>query len=141
MESEIYKRIPHRPPFLWIDSILSLTSDKVVAEKHIPEDLELFNGHYPDHPLMPGVLLCESVFQAGAILISENIKNNDQDTGVPVLTRIYGARFKREVPPGARIQVHVRLTERIGSAWLMKGKVQVAEKTAVTVEFGCAMSG
>ncbi len=140
----ITSRIPHRPPFLWLDSIVSLTKEEIVAKKEISADLDVFNGHYPDYPIMPGVLLCEAVFQAGALLISESL-TKDQDgsddgpDGVPVLTRILGAKFKREVVPGDTITLTAALAEKVGPAWFMKGSVKVAGKVAVKVEFACTL--
>lgn len=130
--------IPHRPPFLWVDRIVSLDDEKIVTEKDLAADLELYQGHYPNQPITPGVILCEAVFQAGALLISHRL---DQDgisfSGVPVLTRIYSAKFKRQVQPGTTITMEAKLVEKIGSAWVLKGKVKVDGKTAVSVEFGC----
>lgn len=139
----ITSRIPHRPPFLWLDSIISLTAEEIVAEKAISADLDVFRGHYPDYPIMPGVLLCEAVFQAGALMISESLNNGKQETevpaGVPVLTRILGAKFKREVVPGDIITLTASLSEKVGPAWFMKGSVKVAGKVAVKVEFACTL--
>lgn len=139
----ITSRIPHRSPFLWIDSVISLTANEIVAEKEISADLDVFKGHYPDYPIMPGVLLCEAVFQAGALLISENLNKETKEagapTGVPVLTRILGAKFKREVVPGDIITLTAALTEKLGPAWFMKGSVKVNGKVAVKVEFACAL--
>ena len=135
----IEARIPHRPPFLWLDRVLALDETGVTAEKRIPEGLPLFAGHYPGRPLMPGVLLCEAVFQAGALLLSERLRaEGTAETAVPVLTRIFGAKFKREVHPGDVLEIRAELTERMASAWLMKGSVRVAGKVAVQVEFSCA---
>ncbi len=136
---EICRRIPHRPPFLWVDNVITITKDEILAEKMISPDLEVFKGHYPQYPLMPGVLLCEAVFQAGALLLSERMLN-EPSAGVPVLTRIYNAKFKRQVRPGDLIRTVVKFVEKIGSAWLMKGKVMVDDKTAVSVEFACILS-
>lgn len=136
---EICRRIPHRPPFLWLDRVITISKEKILAEKLIPPDLELFKGHYPDYPLMPGVLLCEAVFQAGALLISERLAG-EKGTGVPVLTRIYNAKFKRQVRPGDTIRISAKFIEKIANAWIMKGKVLLNDKMAVSVEFGCAIS-
>ena len=135
----ITDRIPHRPPFLWLDRVLEEGVDSLVAEKVIPEDLELFQGHYPGYPLMPGVLLCEAVFQAGALLLAGQ-KTATGRKGRPVLTRILGAKFKREVRPGDTIRIQVGITERVGPAWFMKGSVRVRDQVAVQVEFACALS-
>lgn len=139
---EIYRKIPHRPPFLWVDRIVSLDAESIVTEKDIPADLDVFQGHYPEHPIMPGVLLCEAVFQSGALLISDILRQQEGPiTGVPVLTRIRGAKFKREVGPGDRIQIEAKISEVVGPAWFLKGKVSVDGKKAVTVEFACALKG
>jgi 3-hydroxyacyl-[acyl-carrier-protein] dehydratase len=132
----IQERIPHRPPFLWLDRVVAMAEDSLTAEKKIPADLDLFGGHYPDYPLMPGVLLCEAVFQAGAVLLAEK---GGKDGGRPVLVRILGAKFKREVRPGDTLDIRVRLIERVGPAWFMKGSVRVNGLTAVQVEFACAI--
>jgi 3-hydroxyacyl-[acyl-carrier-protein] dehydratase len=135
----IQERIPHRAPFLWLDHILELDQENIRAEKYIPADLYVFQGHYPDYPIMPGVLLCEAVFQAGALLISETLQGKQEITGVPVLTRILGAKFKREVGPGDTVEIRAALKEKMGPAWFMKGSVRVKGKIAVQVEFACAL--
>ena len=135
----IEERIPHRAPFLWLDRILELSTETIRAEKLLPADLDVFQGHYPDYPIMPGVLLCEAVFQAGALLISEMLRGEQEITGVPVLTRIIGAKFKREVGSGDTIEIQAALKEKFGPAWFMKGSVRVKGKVAVQVEFACAL--
>ena len=137
----ITSRIPHREPFLWLDRVVELTENRILAEKTIPADLALFDGHYPDYPLMPGVLLCEAVFQAGALLVGELLKGKEEQNGFPVLTRIGGAKFKREVRPGDTIEIRAELKEQLGPAWFLKGSVRVHGKVAVQVEFGCALKG
>lgn len=141
----ITARIPHRPPFLWLDRVLEVTDAAILAEKVIPVDLELFQGHYPGYPLMPGVLLCEAVFQAGGVLLAGRMEANETPAAgqpkerKPVLTRILGAKFKREVRPGDTIIISARIKERIGDAWFLKGTVRVGGKVAVQVEFGCML--
>ena len=142
IDSFILERIPHRPPFLWLERVLEIDEDSIRAEKVVPADLDLFRGHYPGYPLMPGVLLCEAVFQAGALLIGHQAgmatPKSDQSVAMPVLTRILGAKFKREVRPGDRLEIRATLVERLGPAWLLKGSVRVDGKVAVQVEFACA---
>ncbi len=133
--------IPHRPPFLWVDSMIEFDASSLVTEKHIPEDLDLFQGHYPDHPILPGVILCEAVFQTGALLIALLLKDSqDPVSGVPVLTRIEGVKFKRPVGPGDTIRMKVTLKETLGGAWFLKGTLRVREKIAVTVDFACTLA-
>jgi 3-hydroxyacyl-[acyl-carrier-protein] dehydratase len=136
---EILALIPHRPPFLWVDRIVSREAERIETEKQIPADLDLFKGHYPEHPLMPGVLLCEAIFQSGALLIAAAQAGGAGQGGVPVLTRINNAKFKREVHPGDKVNITVTVQEKVGPAWFMSGKLAVGGKTAVTVDFACTL--
>ena len=136
--------IPHRPPFLWVDTIISCENGAITTEKTIPEDLDIFKGHYPAHPILPGVILCEALFQTGALLIARMVQDAQEreptKAGIPVLTRIIGARFKRPVGPGSTLQMQVKLKEKIAEAWFLKGVLRVKEKIAVQVDFSCAMT-
>jgi len=109
-EEEIYRAIPHRPHFLWVDRIVARTTGTIETERDIPENLDIFVGHYPDRPIMPGVLLCEAIFQSGALLLS--LAHNE----------------------GA-----IRL-EQVGPAWFMKGSLKVKGKSAVGVNCACALT-
>ncbi len=142
MESsaEIAGLIPHRPPFLWVDKIISCTGDTIITEKSIPVDLDVFTGHYPGNPIMPGVLLCEAIFQSGALLMSKMMQS--QNFGLhtlPVLTRINNAKFKRNVLPGDIVRIKVQLVETMSSVSFLKGNMKVREKTAVQVDFACTL--
>ena len=133
MAEDILNAIPHRPPFLFVDEIVEQTGDHIATRKRIDPEEEFFKGHYPDYPIMPGVLVCECVFQAGAILMS---KKHPAATGqVPVLSRIQNVKFKNPVFPGSVLEVRVDYVDHAGPAHYMKGKVQVDGKTAATVEF------
>lgn len=133
--------IPHRAPFLWVDSMIEYDKSTLTTEKYIPEDLDIFKGHYPDHPILPGVLLCEAIFQTGALLIALLLKESkDIHAGVPVLTRVEGIKFKRPVGPGDTIRMKVFLKETLGGAWFLKGTLRVKEKVAVQVNFACTLA-
>ncbi len=133
--------IPHRDPFLWVDSMIEYDQSSLTTEKYIPEDLDVFKGHYPEHPILPGVLLCEAVFQTGALLIALLLKESKEvHDGVPVLTRVEGIKFKRPVGPGDTIQMKVSLKETLGGAWFLKGTLRVKEKVAVQVNFACTLA-
>ncbi|MGD9127494.1 MAG: MaoC/PaaZ C-terminal domain-containing protein, partial [Planctomycetia bacterium] len=102
-----------------------------------------FEGHYPDFPLVPGVLLCEAAMQAGAVLLSKIVQAEAGETGgtqVPVATRMNDVRFKKMVQPGETIRIEVDLTERLANAFFLKGKVTVDGKVAVRLEFACTMT-
>jgi len=130
---EILNAIPHRPPFLFIDRIVELHDTKIRTAKDISTDDPVFEGHYPGQPIMPGALICESIFQTGAVLLSKMMGGIGE--GVPVLTRINNARFKSIVRPGSTLDIEAELVERVSNAYYMKGKASVAGRTAVTVEF------
>jgi len=133
--------IPHRAPFLWVDSMIEYGKSTLTTEKHISKDLEVFKGHYPEHPILPGVLLCEALFQTGALLIALLLKESkDIHKGVPVLTRVEGIKFKRPVGPGDTIRMKVALKETLGGAWFLKGTLRVKEKVAVQVNFACTLA-
>ena len=78
--SDIYEAIPHRPPFLWVDTVISYDFRTLIAEKFISPDLDFFQGHYPGYPIMPGVLLCEAVFQTGALFMAKMLQESGQTT-------------------------------------------------------------
>jgi 3-hydroxyacyl-[acyl-carrier-protein] dehydratase len=130
---EILNAIPHRPPFLFIDRIVELGDTKIRTAKDISPDDPVFEGHYPGQPIMPGALICESIFQTGAVLLSKMMGGITE--GVPVLTRINNARFKSIVRPGSTLDIEAELAERVSNAYYMKGRASVGGKTAVTVEF------
>lgn len=137
---EILKLIPHRPPFLLVDKIISCTEDFIVTEKKFPTDWEIYKGHYPESPITPGVLLCEAVFQSGALLMATRSRLQDQDPAqIPVLTRIQAAKFKRGVKPGDVAEINVKILETIANTCFFKGTLKVHGKVAMQVEFGCSV--
>lgn len=139
---EVLSRIPHRDPFLWVDEIVQQDDNSIATRKTLPADLDVFRGHYPGSPIMPGVLLCESVFQSGALLLSCLLESGTLSVNgsIPVITRIESAKFKRQVGPGDILDISVRLKEIISSVCFMKGVLKVSGKTAVQVEFACAVT-
>jgi 3-hydroxyacyl-[acyl-carrier-protein] dehydratase len=140
-EEDILRLIPHRPPFLWVDRIIGQEADAIETEKTIPAELDIFKGHYPDYPIMPGVLLCEAAFQSGALLMAMGSQDSKKEANkLPVLARIQEAKFKREVKPGDTIRIKVKVVEREGSAVFFKGRVMVSGKTAVKVKFICTLA-
>ncbi|CAI2716929.1 3-hydroxyacyl-ACP dehydratase FabZ [Nitrospina watsonii] len=133
MNDEILNTIPHRPPFLFVDEIVAQTAERIHTRKTINADEPFFKGHYPDFPIMPGVLICECVFQAGALLMAKKMEM--EEGKVPVLTRIQNVKFKQPVFPDSVLDIHVEYGESVGPAHYMKGKAEVNGKTAVLVEF------
>lgn len=131
--------LPHREPFLYVDRIVSVAGHHLVAERFIRPDEDFFRGHYPGQPIMPGVLLCECVFQAGALLVSTLLSDEQKKQGLPVVTRIRDARFRRPVMPGDRLEISVDLTETLGGAYMLKGHIQRDGQKIMSVGFACTL--
>ncbi|MCA8987557.1 MAG: beta-hydroxyacyl-ACP dehydratase [Planctomycetaceae bacterium] len=125
--------IPHREPFLWIDEVLELTETSIHCTKYINPDLPVFQGHYPDFPILPGVLQCEMALQASAILISR-LHALEEDK-VPVATRLNNVKFKHMVRPGDTANVYVEITERLSDTFFLTGKIVVDGQVTTRLEF------
>ncbi len=108
------------------------------ARTVVSEDLDVFRGHYPQFPVLPGVLQCEAAFQAGAVLIAQQIENDTEM--VPVVTRLNNVQFRKLVRPGETLDIEIELTEQLANAFFLKGKVSVAGKVTVRLEFACALA-
>ena len=141
MSEEVYQSIPHRPPFLFIDEIEEITETGIKATRTVRQEEPHFQGHYPGNPIMPGVLLCETVFQAAAIYLSKvhNVQSSDAKEKTPVLTRIKDAKFKQMVKPGDLLSIEASHTETLGMFHFLKGKITRDGKVVMTVSFSLAM--
>ena len=133
MQDAVLNAIPHRPPFLFVDEIVEQAENHIVTRKRIDPEEPFFKGHYPGYPIMPGVLICECVFQSGAILMSKKFPTPGGQ--VPVMSRIQNVKFKNPVYPGSVLEIRAEYVENVGPAHYMKGKVRVDGQTALTVEF------
>ena len=130
--------IPHRPPFLFVDEIIAETSDGLSARRTWREDEDFYRGHYPGAPITPGVLLCEAVFQTGALFMSRQAQASGAKPGdgVPLLAKISDVRFRSPVYPGDTILIEVRKKETLGGFTMMGGSIKKADGTRVmTVDF------
>ena len=142
MSEEIYQAIPHRPPFLFLDKILEVNDSGVRVSRTVRAEEPQFEGHYPGNPIMPGVLLCEAVFQAGAIYLSRQLGldvSGDTTIRTPVLTRIQDAKFKSMVKPGDELIIEANHTETLGKFHFLKGRITRDGKPVMTVAFSIAM--
>ena len=135
-QEAIQKLIPHRPPMLLLDEVTSQTDDQLIARKTFRAEEFFFQGHYPDHPIVPGVILCEACMQAGAVLLYKFSSGQ----GVPVATRLNEVKFKRMVHPGDTIQLEVMLNERLAEAFYLTGKITCDGKLCARLDFACTMA-
>jgi len=138
---EIHRRIPHRPPFLFIDEILNVSDSGAEASLTVKPEFPFFEGHYPGNPIMPGVLLCESVFQTGAVFLADLLDEESltDESVTPVLSRIRDARFKRMVLPGDKVDISVSLTDRTGKFFNLTGQIKNEGKVCLTISFALAL--
>src|SRR6266542_2441584 len=132
--------IPHRPPFLFVDKIVAETPEGLTAQRTFRADEEFYAGHYPGSPITPGVLLCEAVFQAGALYMARQAQaaGAKAGEGVPLLAKINEVRFRNPVYPGETITIEVKKKESLGGFTMMSGSVKSGEKRVLTVDFSVA---
>lgn len=135
--AQIEQAIPHRPPMLLVDEVVSQTEDTIVTRRMFHADEYFFQGHYPGQPIVPGVILCEATVQSGAVLLAGLMAGK---AGVPVLTRMNEVKFRRIVRPGETLEMTVKLNEKLGDAYFLTGTAKVDGQTAARLEFACAVS-
>ncbi len=135
--SDVRDFIPHREPFLFVDEVIERDETKLWARRTVRADEPQFRGHYPGNPIMPGVLLCEAVLQAGCLLIQMN-NGGETFEGTPVVTRMSDVKFKRMVKPGDVIDLKVEHERTLRGAHFMKGRVILEGKLAASLGF-CVM--
>ena len=121
---EIMQMIPHRYPFLLIDRVKEIIPDlSAVGIKNVTINEPFFQGHFPDHPIMPGVLLIEAMAQTSAVLV---IKTTGNVSGkVVYFMTVDNARFRKPVRPGDQVELHVEKIRNRGNVWKFKGKAKV----------------
>ena len=147
-DPEILNAIPHRPPFLYVDTIVERKEDGIICRKTFEPDEYFFAGHYPDFPLVPGVILCEAAMQAAAVFLSEKLRvascelreESTHNSGFPVATRINDVKFKKMVRPCDTIEITVTLKEKLSNAYFLSANVTVDGKTAARLEFAVTIS-
>ncbi len=137
---EILEHLPHRYPFLLLDRVLSVDPGKeIVALKNVTINEPFFPGHYPHHPVMPGVLVIEAMAQAAAILTFKSSENKPDKNTVYYFVGIDGARFKRPVVPGDQLILKVSFLRSMRGLWKFAAVAEVEGKVAAQAEIMCAM--
>ncbi len=135
--TDIQAAIPHRSPMLLLDSVSEQSDHHIVCHKTFRPDEFFFQGHYPNYPLVPGVILCECAMQAGAVLLSRHMPGAER---VPVATRMNDVRWKKMVRPGDTIEIEVQLNERLADAFYLTAKVTCGGKIAARLTFACTLA-
>lgn len=131
---DILKYIPHRYPFLLVDRIVEIHGEeKIVGIKNVSFNENFFQGHFPDRPVMPGVLICEAMAQVGAIF-AHNARGGMADNKVFVLTGLDNVKFKRPVEPGDQLRMELTCLKRRGSYWKMQGVATVDGRVVAQAE-------
>lgn len=132
---DIAKLLPHRYPFLLVDRVVEFEAEKrLVGYKNVTANEEFFNGHFPGHPVMPGVLMLEALAQACAILAYKSV-NLDPEKWVVYLMSIDGAKFRRPVVPGDRLTLTVEVLRHKSNVWKQRGVATVDGHVVAEAEF------
>lgn len=117
--------IPHRYPFLLVDRLVDIRRDhSAIGIKNVTVNENFFQGHFPGHPVMPGVLIVESMAQTAAALVIETL---GADKGIPIVyfMSIDNAKFRKPVTPGDALRIHVTKDRRRGNVWRFNGIAKV----------------
>ncbi len=124
----IEKLLPHRDPFLFVDEVIASGTDDdgnawLETRWTVDPEMDVFRGHYPGNPILPGVLIQEHTFQSGALLIYTQENREGMTGGMPVLTKVEDARFRRMVKPGMQLTTRVELYDSLSNARYLRAKV------------------
>lgn len=134
----IRKLLPHRYPFLLVDRVVEFEAGKrVLCYKNVSANEQFFEGHFPDRPVMPGVLVIEALAQAGGIL-SHLSDGDDRERNLSYLVKVDAAKFSRMVVPGDRLELEVTIRREIRNMTMYSGVARVDGEQAACAEIVCA---
>ena len=136
--NEIRGILPHRYPFLLVDRIVELEADRVVGIKNVTANEPFFQGHLPDFPVMPGVLIIEAMAQAAGVLVLKSIP--DRDNKLVLLVAVENARFRRPVVPGDSLRMEMKVIKRKASVAKMAGVATVDGVVVAEAEVMCKLA-
>ena len=136
--NEIQRILPHRYPFLLVDRIVELEAERVVGIKNVTLNEPFFAGHFPDFPVMPGVLIIEAMAQAAGVLVLKTIA--DRDKKLVLLVAIENARFRKPVVPGDTLRLEMSVVKRKASVAKMAGRATVDGQVVAEAEVMCKLA-
>jgi len=137
---EILKYLPHRYPFLMIDRVLACEPGKSIeALKNVTINEPFFVGHFPHHPVMPGVMIIEAMAQAAAILTFKTAGAKSDEESVYYFVGIDGARFKKPVTAGDSLRLHVTLLRHVRGIWKFSAQARVDETLVAEADLMCTV--
>jgi beta-hydroxyacyl-ACP dehydratase FabZ len=135
--NEIREILPHRYPFLLVDRIVELEPERIVGIKNVTNSEPHFTGHFPDFPVMPGVLIIEAMAQTAGVLVLKNIP--DRKNKLVLLVAIENARFRRPVVPGDTLRMEMKVIRRKASVAKMAGIATVDGVVVAEAEVMCKL--
>jgi len=135
--NEIRQILPHRYPFLLVDRIVELEAERVVGIKNVTVNEPFFNGHFPDFPVMPGVLIIEAMAQTAGVLVLKSIP--ERDSKLVLLVAVDHARFRKPVVPGDQLRIEMTTIRRKGTVAKMTGRATVDGVLVAEAEVMCSL--
>jgi 3-hydroxyacyl-[acyl-carrier-protein] dehydratase len=123
--NEVMKRIPHRYPFLMVDRVVNFVPyEGAIGIKNVSINEPHFQGHFPERPIMPGVLIVESMAQTAGVVVVSSL-GTDAEGKLVYFMSVDEAKFRRPVEPGDQLQIHVTRKQNRGPVWKFEGKATV----------------
>ena len=132
--NEIREMLPHRYPMLMIDRVIDYSDDWLLATKAVTVNEPVFQGHFPNHPIFPGVLILESMVQASAIMASLGLGAKADDSRLYLFAGVDKVRFKRPVLPGSLIEIETRTLRKVKRLWKTAASATVEDQLVCSAE-------
>ncbi len=138
-DKDIIRYLPHRPPFLFVDSVVSITKNKKIHAKKLIKSSEYFlEGHFPNNPIFPGVIVVEALAQASGILGFKSMNKTPEDGSIYVLAGVDKVRFRKRLRPGDNIDLFSEIISKKSGIWKFECRAELDGEIACTATILCA---